>query len=110
MKAKVAEKGFQIVRKAIHKWKPISWASYDDDEPDLYPDDPDYEIAKSMLGDELDNTIKSIVKQLVKVKTENDLFYLLHKTFVEHDDRVKLEECKSIATVLYKQLKDAKVV
>ena len=110
MKVKVAEKGFQIVRKAVHKWKPISWASYVDDEPDLDSDDPDYEIAKSMLEDELDGTVKSIVKQLYRVKTEYDLAYLLHESFLELDDRAKLKECKSIATALYKQLKDAKVV
>ena len=110
MKAKVAENAFHIVRKAIHIWKPISWASYDDDEPDLDPSDPDYEVAKSMLADELDGTVKSIVKQLEKVKTESDLIHLLHKTFFKSDDREKLEECKSISVELYKQLKDANVV
>ena len=110
MKAKVAEKGFHIIRTEIHKWKPVPWASYDDDEPDLHPDDPNYEVAKSMLADELDSTVKSIVKQLFKVKTKLDLAYLLHKSFFELDERVKLEECKAVAERLYKQLKESKVV
>ena len=110
MKEKVAENAFLIVRKAIHKWKPISWASYEDDEPDLDPSDTNYEIAKSMLHDELDSTIKSIVKQLQNIKTESDLTHLLHKTLFERDDKLKLEECKSMSGELYIQLKEAKIV
>ena len=106
MKAKIEEKARDKVRELIHEWKPISWASYDDDEPDLDKDDPDYEIAKSMLSDELDGCIKSIVKQLSRVKTQSDLGYVLHRSLGELDERVKLEECKQKSVVLYKALKE----
>ena len=105
MKAKIAKQAFEIIREVVHRWKPISWAGYDDDQPDMDPSEPGYEAAKSMLCDELDGTVKSIVKQLDRVQTENDLYFLLHRAFSELDDRVPSEECKKYGAEIYNSLK-----
>ncbi|WP_045859806.1 hypothetical protein [Teredinibacter purpureus] len=105
MKTKLEVEAFKEVRKVVHTWKPIAWATYDDDEPDLDPSDPDYESAKSMLEDELNSTIKSIVKQLHRVKTENDMIFTLHRAFTELDDRVAKIDCTKYGKELFYTLK-----
>ena len=110
MNAKISEKAREKVREIIHEWKPISWAGYDDDEPDMDKDDPDYKIAKSMLSDELDGCVKSIVKQLSRVKSETDLGHVLHRSLSALDERLGLEMCQQKATVLYKVLKEINAV
>jgi hypothetical protein len=110
MKAKVANQAFHIIRKVVHQWKPFSWASYDDDEPALDKDDPDYGAAKSMLEDELDSSINSIVKQLPRVKTESDMYYVLLRTFRELDERINESACKENGTKLFKLLRESNVI
>ena len=110
MKAKVASEAFRITRELIHRWKPVAWATYDDDEPDLDKDDPDYDSAKSMLADELDSSIKSIVKQLSRVKTESDMHHVLLRTYSELDDRICSDACKINGTKLFRLLKESNII
>jgi len=110
MKAKVANQAFQIVREVVHQWKPVSWASYDDDEPTLDKDDPDYGAAKSMLSDELDSSINSIVKQLVRVKTESDMYHLLLRTYSDLDEQTSESACKENGAKLFNLLKESNVI
>lgn len=110
MKAKVANQAFHIIRELVHQWKPVSWASYDDDEPELDKDDSDYVVAKSMLADELDSTVNSIVKQLPRVKTESDMYHVLVRTFTALDERTSESACKENGAKLFKLLRESNVI
>jgi hypothetical protein len=110
MKVKKLDRAFEVVRELVHEWKPVPWATYDDDEPVLPKDDPGYKAAKSMLSDETDSMVMSIVKQLPRVKTENDLAFLLHKTFGSESAENTLELCKGISKELYLKLNKEGIV
>ncbi|MFT7150890.1 MAG: hypothetical protein ACI82Q_002765 [Nonlabens sp.] len=110
MKEKVANEAFHIIKKIVHQWKPIAWAGYDDDEPDIDKNDSDYESAKSMLVDDLDGSIKSIVKQLPRVKTESDMFHVLLRTYSELDDEICTEACKKNGAKLFRLLRESNAI
>jgi len=110
MNHKQKASAFSIIRKLIHDWKPITWASYDDDEPAMFPDDPDYQIAKSMLSDETDPMVNAILKQLPRVKTETDLAFVLYKVLGDENECITLETCKIKSRCLFFELKNNNIL
>ena len=110
MKAKVAERAFGLIRAKVHESRPVHWAGYDDEEPDLAPDDPDYHSEKAFLAGELDGEVRAVVRNLGRVRTERDLDYLLYRTFVPLNSKLTVAECEKPASRLFKELHDADVL